>query len=244
MDPIYLQLANSLAKDIGQGIYQPGDLIPSETELMKTWSVSRITVRNAIKELLRNGLVYTLHGRGTFVAEQKITNILPSLTSLSHDVAARGLRPGSRVLSMEITEADKDIAFRLHLSPGSPVIHFVRVTLADDEPIAVANTYVSIAAIAPHQREITKASLESNSFYELLERIGVHLTGGIQTISASGADAFQAEILGVAIGSPLIDSERVAYTRERVYVEFTKMLARPDRIQWKTSLGPILKDGE
>ncbi len=239
MAPIYVQLKEAVAKDIAQGVFQPGDLLPSETELMKTWSVSRITVRNAIKELAREGLVYTMHGKGTFVAEQKITNYLPSLTSLSHDVASKGMAPGSKVLTLEVIEADKVVAPKLHISPGSPVIHFVRVTMADGEPIAIGYTYVSLAAIAPNQSAFSVASLENKSFYELLNQIGVHLIGGIQSISASAADEFQAKTLGVEAGSPLIDSERVAHTHDRVYVEFTKMLARPDRIQWKTSLGPV-----
>ncbi len=239
MTPIYLQLKEAVAKDIAQGVFQPGDLLPSETELMKTWSVSRITVRNAIKELSREGLVYTMHGKGTFVAEQKITNYLPSLTSLSHDVASKGLMPGSKVLTLESLEAEKEVAAKLHIAPGSPVIHFIRVTTADNEPIAIGYTFISVAAIAPNQNAFTIASLESKSFYGMLNQIGVHLMGGIQSISASAADDNQAEILKVSAGSPLIDSERVAYTYDRVCVEFTKMLARPDRIQWKTTLGPM-----
>ena len=239
MTPIYMQLKEAVAKDIAQGAFQPGDLLPSETEFMKTWSVSRITVRNAIKELSREGLVYTMHGKGTFVAEQKITNYLPSLTSLSHDVASKGLTPGSKVLTLESLEADKEVAAKLHIAPGSPVIHFIRVTMADNEPIAIGYTFISVAAIAPNQNVFTIASLESKSFYGMLNQIGVHLLGGIQSISASAADNDQAVILKVNAGSPLIDSERVAYTYDRVCVEFTKMLARPDRIQWKTTLGPM-----
>jgi GntR family transcriptional regulator len=239
MSPIYIKLKDALVRDIAQQIYQPGDMLPSETELIKSWSVSRITVRNAIKELVREGFAYTLHGRGTFVAEQKITNLLPTLTSLSHDIAAQGKKPGSKVLLLETVSADKNIASKLHIPPGNPVIHFIRTTLADNEPIAIAYTYLSISAIVPHQDEITKVNLENHSFYELLEKIGVSLQGGIQTISASGADPDQAMILAVKEGTPLIDSQRVAYTHEHLYVEFTKMLARPDFIQWKTSLGSV-----
>jgi GntR family transcriptional regulator len=242
MMPIYMQLKEALERDIAQGVFQSGDLLPSETELMKTWSVSRITVRNAIKELAREGLVYTMHGKGTFVAEQKITNYLPSLTSLSHDVASKGLTPGSKVLTLETIEADKEVAAKLHIAPGSPVIHFVRVTMADDEPIAIGYTYISTAAVAPNQNAFSIASLESMSFYGILNQIGVHLIGGIQSISASAADDYQAKMLKVDEGSPLIDSERVAYTYDRICVEFTKMLARPDRIQWKTTLGPMKID--
>lgn len=239
MGPVYLQLKESLAQEIADGKVQPGDLLPSEADLMKAWSVSRITVRNAIKELVRDGVAYTLHGKGTFVAEQKITNYLPSLTSLSQDVAERGMMPGSRLLVLETVEADKDIASRLHISPGSPVIHFDRVTLADAQPISIGYTYVPVSAVVPRQDEFTPENLEDHSFYQLLRRLGITLTGGIQTISASGATPFEAETLGVPEGFSLIDSERVAYTKDRTFVEYTKMHARPDFIQWKIVLGPM-----
>ena len=138
--PVYLQLKQALAQDISDGKVQPGDLLPSEAELMKAWSVSQITVRNAIKELVRDGFAYTLHGKGTFVAEQKITNYLPSLTSLSHDVSDRGMTPGSRLLLLETIQADKDIASHLHVSPGSPIIHFDRVTFGGRRALSLSDT--------------------------------------------------------------------------------------------------------
>lgn len=244
MTPIFMQLKAYLEKEIAQGVYQPGDMIPSETELMKGWSVSRITVRNAVKQLGSEGLVYTVHGRGTFVAEQKITNFLPKLTSLSQDILKKGMVPGHQILQLETIEADKDTATRLHISPGSQVIHFTRVTLADHKPISVGYTYVPVQAVAPHQNQFTLETLENSSFYQLLAQIGVHLYGGIQTISASGANPLEAEVLGVNEGYPLIDSERVAFTRDREYVEYTRMVAKPEYIQWKISLGPVSKEDE
>lgn len=242
MTTIYRQLKDFLANEISQGKYQPGDILPSETELMKTWSVSRITVRNAIKQLVMEGLVYTKHGRGTFVSEEKITNYLPSLTSLSHDVSKRGKIPRSKVLTLEHVAADKSVASQLHLSPNDLVIHFVRVTYADQEPIAIAYSYVALPAVVPYQSSITLEALENESFYTLLENIGVHLTGGVQTISAASANSFEAEHLHVDAGSPLIESRRVSYTGDRVHVEYTRMMARPDMIQWKVVLGPMGKD--
>lgn len=242
MTTMYRQLKDFIANEISQGKYQPGDILPSETELIRAWSVSRITVRNAIKQLAMEGLVYTKHGRGTFVSEEKITNYLPSLTSLSHDVSKRGKVPKSKVLTLEHVVANNSVASQLHLSPVDPVIHFIRVTYADKEPIAVAYTYIALPAVVPHQSRITLEALENESFYTLLENIGVRLAGGVQTISAAGANSFEAEHLQVDVGSPLIESRRVSYTGERVHVEYTRMMARPDMIQWKVVLGPRSKD--
>ncbi|NMB87970.1 MAG: GntR family transcriptional regulator [Chloroflexi bacterium] len=236
--PVYLQLKEAIIHNIQDGTYQPGDKLPSETDLIKTWSVSRITVRNAIKELIRDGLVYSVQGKGTFIAEPKITNTLPGLTSMSHDIVRRGMRPGSRTIHLEILEADKNVAARLRISPGNLVIHFERITFADDIPVAIAYTYVPVAAVAPHQESFTRETLDNKSFYEHLKAIGVMPARGDQIIAASVADPAQALILDVEPGFPLIDSERVAYTANGDCVEFTRMVARPDYIQWKVSLGP------
>jgi GntR family transcriptional regulator len=178
------------------------------------------------------------------VAEQKITNFLPKLTSLSQDILKKGMVPGHQILQLETIEADKDTATRLHISPGSQVIHFVRVTLADQKPISVGYTYVPVYMLVPNQNKFTVETLENTSFYQLLTQIGIHLYGGIQTISASGANPLEANVLNVNEGYPLIDSERVAFTRDRKYVEYTRMLAKPDFIQWKIGLGPVSKDDD
>lgn len=242
MTSIYLKLKNSLADDISQGKYQPGDVLPSESDLINTWSVSRITVRSAIKQLAHEGLVYTIQGRGTYVAEVKITNYLPGLTSLSKDVQKKGLTPHSKVLKFEHVSANNEVAARLHLTPGDPVIHFIRVTTADGIPVSIGYTYVSIAAVAPHQDKITANELEMGSFYSLLDRIGVNLVGGVQTISAIAANEFESKFLKIDNGTPLIESLRVAYSSSKLNVEFTRMMARPDMIQWKVILGPVSKE--
>lgn len=242
MTSIYLKLKNSLADDISQGKYQPGDVLPSENDLIKTWTISRITVRNAIKQLAHEGLVYTIQGRGTYVAESKITNYLPGLTSLYKDVQKKGLTPQSIVLKFEHISADHDVAARLHLSPGDPVIHFIRVTTADGIPVAVGYTYVSIAAIAPNQSQITATALEMGSFYSLLGTIGIDLVGGVQTISAKAANAFESKCLKIDYGTPLIESFRVAHSSSQLNVEYTRMMTRPDMIQWKVNLGPVSRE--
>lgn len=235
--PVYLQLKEALAKEIRNGTYQPGDLLPSESLLIKAWSVSRITVRNAIKELIREGLVYSVQGKGTFIAEQKITNNLPNLTSLSSDIRKRGMTPGSRVELIETISASKRIASRLHLPPGNQVIHFDRVMMADGIPVAIGYSYVPVSAVAPNQDMFTQENLENKSFYELLTKIGIVLSRGEQVITASAATEEQARLLEVKIGSPLIYSERIAFYKNTL-VEYTEMYSRPDFVQWKAVIGP------
>ena len=90
--------------------------------------------------------------------------------------------------------------------------------------------------------KITANELEMGSFYSLLDRIGVNLVGGVQTISAIAANEFESKFLKIDNGTPLIESLRVAYSSSKLNVEFTRMMARPDMIQWKVILGPVSKE--
>jgi GntR family transcriptional regulator len=242
MIPAYKKIKNSLAGEIRRGRYSPGDALPSEAELITKWSLSRITVRNAIKELAREGLTYTIQGKGTFVAEPPITNLLPTMTSYSFDVTKRGMTPSCKLLCLERIEVDKTLASRLQISPGSVVIHFDRLLLADAKPVSLCYTYIPVAAVAPHQDAFKTETLSDVSFYRLLSDLGVHLTGGEQSSSASAATAGEAKLLDVEEGSPLIYSRRIAHTEEKTIIEYSKILSRPDRTQWKVQLSaPVIE---
>lgn len=238
----YLQIRDRLASVIAAGELAPGDLLPSEAELMRTWSVSRITARNVIKALSADGLVYTVHGRGSFVSQPRVTNVLPTLNSYSHDVEAQGMRARNRVLQFQRLEADSDVSSHLHISPGSPVIAFTRLHLANDKPVSISRTSLSVAALGAAQEQLTREALENHSLYDLLRRLGIELAGGEQEMSASAASQEQAELLGLATGDPLSTADRVVFRHDRIRVEFTRMWTRPDRSRWKVELGPMLPD--
>lgn len=240
--PRYLQIKDTLAKEIAAGAWAPGDILPSETELMRTWSVSRITARSVIKALNADGLVYTVHGRGSFVSQPRVTNVLPSLNSYSHDVIAQGMRAGSRVLQFQSLVADNDVAGRLHISPGSPLIAFTRLHLANDQPVSISRTSIPIAALGPAQTGLTREALENHSLYDLLRQLGIELAGGEQEMSASSASKEQAELLGVAKGDALSTADRIVFRKDRTRIEYTRIWTRPDRSRWKVELGPMLPD--
>ncbi len=240
--PRYLEIRDMLADNIAAGALAPGDILPSETELMRTWSVSRITARNVIKALSADGLVYTVHGRGSFVSQPRVTNVLPTLNSYSHDVAAQGMRAGSKVLQFQRLEADSDVATRLHISPGSPVIAFTRLHLANDKPVSISRTSLPVAALGAAHEKLTRDALENHSLYDLLRDLGIDLAGGEQEMSASAASQEQASLLGLATGDPLSTADRIVFRKDRTRIEFTRMWTRPDRSRWKVELGPMLPD--
>ena len=116
---------------------EPGDLIPSERELGETYGISRMTARQAITELVNEGLFYREQGKGTFVSRSKITQQLIHLTGFTEDIRARGQRPSTTVISATMHPADEAVAEKLRINPGALIFRLQRLRLADGEPLAI-----------------------------------------------------------------------------------------------------------
>src|SRR5262249_30370163 len=127
--PLYAQLIDHFRRLISEGELQPGDRFPAELDLMKQYGVARITVRRAMSELVREGLLERARAKGTFVATPKIDRELHNLASFSERMQARGLRAGSRVVQVDVIPATERIAAALDLAEGSPVAEIQRVRL-------------------------------------------------------------------------------------------------------------------
>src|SRR2546430_3827104 len=135
--PRYYQLKEIMREKISSGEWQPGDLIPSERELGEQYGISRMTARQAITELVNEGLFYREQGKGTFVSRHKITQQLIRLTGFTEDIKARGQRPCTKVISAQMFAADETTAEKLRIDPGTLIFRLQRLRLADDEPLAI-----------------------------------------------------------------------------------------------------------
>src|SRR5215472_9864244 len=135
--PRYHQLKEILREKIRSGEWKPGDIIPSERELSETYGISRMTARQAITDLVNEGLFYREQGKGTFVSQRKITQQLLHLTGFTEDIKARGQRPGTKVLSAETIPADEGTAEKLRIDPGTSVFRLRRLRIADGSPLAI-----------------------------------------------------------------------------------------------------------
>src|SRR6188472_2442542 len=140
-----------------------GDAIPSERQLSADLGMSRLTVRAALDDLVRDGYLVRRRGSGTFVSEPKIAQEL-TMTSFTEDMRRRGLSPGSRTLSLEIVPAGARLGRFLHVSPSEPIMVAKRLRLADRETMAIETLHVREALVPG----LTGADLERGSFYELL----------------------------------------------------------------------------
>src|SRR5947209_10504737 len=141
-----------------------GMAIPSERQLSLDLKVSRLTIRAALDELVRDGYLDRRHGAGTFVTEPKIAQPL-TLTSFTEDMRRRGMVPGSRTVDLTVTSAGARLARRLQVSPEERIVRVTRLRLADGETMALEVLHVPEALIPG----LSKADLENHSFYGLLE---------------------------------------------------------------------------
>src|SRR5919112_514797 len=185
-----------------------GEAIPSERRLSQDLGVSRLTLRAALDDLVREGYLVRRHGSGTFVSEPKIAQQL-TLTSFSEDMRRRGMVAGSRTIELRETHAGAAVGRALNISPDARVVLIRRLRLADGEPMALETLHVP-AAIVPG---LTRELLEDASFYDLLEHeYGVVIASGTQSIEPTVTNEEESELLGVPLHSPAFLFERTSRT--------------------------------
>jgi GntR family transcriptional regulator len=219
--PRYYQLKEIMREKISSGEWKPGDLIPSERELGEQYGISRMTARQAITELVNEGLFYREQGKGTFVSRHKITQQLIRLTGFSEDIKARGQRPGSKVISAQMLPADDSIAERLRIKPGQQVFRLQRLRLADDEPLAIEISTLSFMGC----ERLLEEDLEQNSLYRLLEnKYGLPLMAADQELEAGLMNAEEAQLLKVSVGSAALFIRRTTYTERDQPLEYAKSI--------------------
>jgi GntR family transcriptional regulator len=209
-----------------------GDAIPSERQLCVDLGVSRLTVRAALDDLVREGYLVRKRGSGTFVSEPKIAQEL-TMTSFTEDMQRRGMVPASRTLELQTTPAGPSLGRLLHVSPSEPVVIVKRLRLADRETMAIETLHVR-ASLVPG---LSADDLEGHSFYELLsERYGLDIVGGLQTSEATVTNEEESEVLGVPLHSPAFLFERTTRSRAGEIVEYVRSIYRGDRYRLVSEL--------
>jgi GntR family transcriptional regulator len=210
-----------------------GAAIPSERQLSVDLGVSRLTVRAALDELVREGYLVRRQGAGTFVAEPKVAKGMDA-SSFSDDMRARGLTPASRTIELRVVPAGARLGRLLHVSPSEPIVSAKRLRLADGEPMAIELLNVR-ASLVPG---LTAADLEENSFYDLLiDRYSIEIAGGTQTVEPTVTNDEESAALSVPLHSPALLFERVTRSTTGDVVEFTTSTYRGDRYRLETELG-------
>src|SRR5579871_3050440 len=217
--PRSFQLKEILRERIRAGEWKPGDLIPSERELSEKYGISRMTARQAITDLVNEGLFYREQGKGTFVSQRKITQQLIHLTGFTEDIRARGQQPGTKVLSAEMRPADEATAEKLRISPGTMVFRLQRLRLADGEPLAIELSQISFKEC----ERLLDEDLEHQSLYRVLEsKYGIILMEADQELEAGLPGNEEVQLLKIAPTSPVLYTRRTTYTERNQPVEYAQ----------------------
>jgi GntR family transcriptional regulator len=228
--PLYHQLAARLRADIADGVLSPGDLIGTEKELGERYAVSLATVRQALDDLARQGLVERITGRGTFVASPRLTVALPTLLSFTEDMKRRGIVPGTTLLAFDRIPCPEEVAGELTCEPGEEIRYIRRVRTGNGTPIVVGDHY-----LAPFVR-LERADL-GQSLYETIEqRYGIRLKDALHTIRAGLCTSGEAEHLGIAGGDAVLRFRRTTYTGDGRPVVFETGAARADLYEYAVRL--------
>ena len=234
---MHAQIEDWLAGEIAVGALRPGERLPTEQDLAAWFGVSRMTLRHALGELARRGLVTRTVGRagGTFVAEPKLEQDLTTLAGFSEQLRRHGMVAGARVLAATARPAGTAAAAALQLGEGDPVYEVRRVRLADGNPIAMEHSLFP-AALCPGMLECRL----DGSLYELLEvEYGLRPHRARESLEPVTAGVREAEALEIAEGAPLMLVERTAYAQAGQPVEFARDLFRGDRTRlviWTSEL--------
>jgi len=232
--PYYHQLLEIIKQKVEEGIWLPGDQIPSEMELCKTFGVSRTVVRQALRELQSENIIIKRKGKGTFISKPKISEgFVQKLTGFYHDMLERGLEPKTKVLYQEIVPANKNIADNLNVSVGIEVVEIERLRYIHDEPIQLVTTYIPLY-LSP---KLATTDLSHRSLYEFLKtEYDIMLFRGIRHIEAVLAKQREADLLEIEKGDPLLLLDSISYSKTGQVIEYYHALHRGDRSRFEVEL--------
>ncbi|QGP92273.1 HTH-type transcriptional repressor YvoA [Neomoorella glycerini] len=231
--PAYHQIKHDLQQKILNNELKPDDRVPSEETLARNYGVSRMTARHAISELVNQGYLYRVHGKGTFVSRPKIERSYAPLTGFIDDMRERGIRPSSKLLGLRQVIPDPELRSKLHLSPGIKVYQITRLRYANAEPIVI-----QVACLPqPLCPGLETEDLENNSLYAVLEkRYDIHLDRAQQRLEATRSTPEQARLLQIRPGDPLLYVYRLSFLADGTPVEFVESWYRSDRYAFEVTL--------
>lgn len=227
---LYVQIQENIVQLLDHNLLRPGDALPSERLLGEYYGVNRRTVRQALEALVQRGLLRRKHGSGTFVNEQsRVGAFTPTVVGFSERMRHEGLNPTSRLLHRTTLTPEPIVAHRLQLPMAAQVVVIKRLRLIDDVPLMLETSYLSAALFAG----LLARDLENESLYAILRQdYGTRITEAEHTLEPTLTSAYEAHHLGVDLKAPAMLVRVLAYSQDRVPVEFSKSVVRGDRCRY------------
>ncbi len=234
--PLYVQIAESLFDRIESGELAAGRRLPPERELSQMLGVNRMTLRQALHSLEVQGFLVRRQGDGTYVADPKIERQAGKLVSFTRNMARRGFAPGAKVVRFEQRPAESSLARELHIRVSAPVYDVHRLRLIKQDPVVLEHFMLPVARFPA----LGRFDLAKRSLYEVLEtEYRVAISRARQSLEPTVATTYEAQLLKVKEGAPLMLEVRVSFDQEGRPVEYGRDLYRGDRFRFITEMAPL-----
>ena len=234
---LYAQIKDRIKEQILTGKFKIGDKIPSERELCLMFGVSRITVRQAINEAINEGLLFTVQGKGTFVADysgHKIEQGLSRITPFKESIASAGLSAGTKLLNFQIQPVDFIIHKILNIDLGKMVFNLNLLGTANEEPVVFYQSFYDVKLgsklYRKAQEKVEKGMVFST--LDLYQDTGLTPYCADQTFEALNADQSLAEVLQIQVGTALFLITSIIYSQKNVPIEYKKAYYRSDKYKF------------
>ncbi len=224
--PYYYQLYEILRGKITSGEWKPGDIMPTEAELLGQYNVSRSTVRQAMDMLVNNGQIYRQRGRGSFVAHPTVEQGLSQIISFTEEMQRRGMNAHTEVLSSGLVLASAETAQFLQVEPGEELARLERLRMADNEPMSIEESYL-VHRYCPGVLDQDYATVPLREM--LMREYGLRWAYAKQTIQAIDAPKKIADKLAIKSKASILYIERTSFTEQNTPVEFIRFYHRGDR---------------
>lgn len=231
--PIHLTIYEDIKKDILNGKYAPNEAIASERNISVQYSVSRMTVRQAINQLVFDGYLYRKKGSGTFVSEKVRGNFAKGVIGFEAEMERRGYRTSNQEMLFLKELPSDEVAKALEIESYEGVFHIERTRYADDRPMAVEQTYRAVR-VSP---DLTENDLSGSLMVEL-ESLGYEIGYADQSIHAVLATERQADALGINEKDPLLMVRLIIHSSTGDVLQYSLLYYRADRYSVKQVLRP------
>lgn len=234
--PLYAQIKDILRARVLDGTYKPHEQMPSESEMIAAFNVSRITVRQALNDLQNEGLLFRIHGKGTFVSKPKAFQDLGRLQGFGEAMRQMGYETFARVVSLRTVTPSQQVQERLQLPKRARVTELQRLRFLNREPISLDVTYLPVAIGA----RLAKEDLATRDVFVILENdYGMSLGHADLQIGSTLADEPLAAQLQVEEGSPVLVIERTTHTSDGKPIDYEHLYYRGDAFQYKVRVDRV-----
>lgn len=238
--PLYYQIKEIIQEMIENEEIKPGNMIPAERELCLIQGVSRMTVNKAIMDLVNEGILYREQGKGTFVAIPKVKRQLSKLKGFTEEMAERGVKSGTSIISFRVKIATKLLKDLLKIESNDDdddcdgkVIEIKRLRLSDDEPIALETVWIPMYRF----KDLTVEMIEGKSLYSIFrENYGINPVRAKQTIEPIMLNEYEAQLLNQKQNSLALIFKRSTYLEDGYPIEYTNAIYRSDKYKYEIIL--------